>query len=123
MPNEIMDWSKVEPRLVIPGFLGRILHSDTMTFVLWEIAEGARLPEHSHPHEQVAHVYEGEFEVTVEGKTMRLRPGTVAAIPSNARHSGRALTACRIMDAFWPIREDYRDGAGTMILAEAAKSG
>ena len=122
MPNDIMDWSKVEPRTVIPGFVGRFLHSDTMTFVLWQIDAGATLPEHSHHHEQVAHVYEGEFEVTVEGKTMRLLAGMVAAIPSNARHSGRALTDCRIMDVFYPVREDYRDGAGSTILGKALKS-
>ena len=55
MPNALLDWSKQKPREVIPGFVGRFLHSDTMTFALWEIAAGARLPEHAHPHEQVVH--------------------------------------------------------------------
>lgn len=122
MPNEIMRWSSATPRMVIPGFVGRFLHSDTMTFVLWEIAAGAVLPEHSHPHEQVAHLYEGEFEVTVEGETRRMKAGSVFAIPSNARHSGRAITDCRIMDVFCPVREDYREGAGATILGEAAKA-
>ena len=63
MPNDIMDWSKQTPREVIPGFVGRFLHSDTMTFVLWEISAGAVLPPHSHPHEQVVNLYEGEFEM------------------------------------------------------------
>ena len=94
-----------------------------MTFALWEIDAGALLPEHSHHHEQVVHLYEGEFELTVEGKPILATPGTVFAIPPNARHSGRALTACRIMDVFYPVREDYRDGAGATILGDAAKSG
>ena len=47
MPNDIMDWSKQTPREVIPGFVGRFLHSDTMTFALWEINAGAVLPPHS----------------------------------------------------------------------------
>jgi quercetin dioxygenase-like cupin family protein len=120
VPNEITDWSKTTPRTVIPGFVGRFLHSDTMTFALWEIAAGALLPEHSHPHEQVVHLFEGEFEMTVEGRTMRLSPGMVFAIPSNARHLGRALADCRIMDVFCPVREDYRDGDGATILSKAA---
>ena len=123
MPNEIMDWSKVEPRTVIPGFVGRFLHSDTMTFALWEIAAGAALPEHSHHHEQVVHLYEGEFEMTVDGVTRHMRAGTVFAIPANARHSGRAITDCRILDVFHPVREDYRDGAGATIIGGAATSG
>jgi quercetin dioxygenase-like cupin family protein len=94
-----------------------------MTFALWEIDAGATLPEHAHHHEQVVHLYEGEFELTVEGQPVRATPGAVFAIPPNARHSGRALTACRIMDVFYPVREDYRDGAGTTIISDAAKSG
>src|SRR3954471_24407416 len=107
MANEIMDWTSEKPREVIPGFVGRFLHSDTMTFALWEIAAGSPLPEHSHPHEQVVHLHEGEFEMTVDGRTLRMSPGSVFAIPSNARHHGRALTDCRIMDVFCPVREDY----------------
>ena len=120
MPNEISEWDRIEPRTVIPGFHGRFVHSATMTFVLWQIDDGATLPEHSHHHEQVVHLYEGEFELTVEGQTIRATPGTVFAIPGNAMHSGRAITACRIMDVFCPVREDYRDGAGSNILASAA---
>jgi quercetin dioxygenase-like cupin family protein len=121
MPNEIMDWSKVQPRTVIPGFVGRFLHSQAMTFALWEIAAGAVLPEHSHHHEQVVHLYEGEFELTVEGVTRRMLAGTVFAIPANARHHGRAITDCRIMDVFCPVREDYRDGVETTLLSKAHK--
>jgi quercetin dioxygenase-like cupin family protein len=36
-----------------------------------------------------------------------MKTGSVAVIPSNARHSGKAVTACRILDVFYPLREDY----------------
>ena len=123
MPNQIFEWAKIEPRTVIAGFHGRFVHSATMTFALWDIDAGALLPEHSHHHEQVVHLYEGEFELTVEGEPILATPGTVFAIPPNARHSGRALSACRIMDVFYPVREDYRDGAGPTIIGDAVKSG
>jgi quercetin dioxygenase-like cupin family protein len=95
-------------REVMPGFQGKLIHSANMTFVFWEIDEGSLLPEHHHPHEQVATVFEGQFEMTIDGRTEVLHPGTVTVIPSNARHSGRALTKCRILDVFAPVREDYR---------------
>ncbi len=91
-----------------PGFKVRFVHSATMTFAHWNIEAGALLPEHSHPHEQVANVIQGEFELTINGETRRLGPGSVGIIPSNAVHSGRAVTRCHIIDAFYPIREDYR---------------
>jgi len=103
-----LELDKVAPREPMAGFRGRFFHSATMTFVHWTIEPGAFLPEHAHPHEQVANALEGEFELTIAGETRVLRPGSVAVIPSNAPHSGRALTACRIIDVFHPIREDYR---------------
>ena len=90
------------------GFAGRFATGRTMTSVTWTVTAGAILPEHAHPHEQVAHVLEGEFELTIGNETERLGPGTVAFIPSDVPHSGRALTECRIIDVFHPVRDDYR---------------
>lgn len=92
---------------LIPGFHVRFVHSEFMTFAYWTIDKGAELPVHNHKHEQVAHIIEGEFELTIDGETKQLSAGQVAVIPSNARHSGRAITPCRIIDAFYPVREDY----------------
>jgi quercetin dioxygenase-like cupin family protein len=121
--ENIIEWDKVETKTVIPGFHGKFAHSKNMTFVLWGIDKGAILPEHSHVHEQVVHVYEGELQVTVAGKTMVLRGGSVGVIPSNAIHSGRALTDCRVMDVFHPLREDYMQGGAPSLLQAAIQSG
>jgi quercetin dioxygenase-like cupin family protein len=85
----------------------RLVHSASITFAYWSLTEGAELPEHSHPHEQVAHVLEGEFELVIAGEMQRLRPGMVAIIPSNATHSGSAVLNCSLLDVFHPVREDY----------------
>ncbi len=119
MPDTVIDWDTIEPRTVIPGFHGRFAHSHTMTFVMWKIDAGAILPLHSHPHEQVVHQFEGELEVTVDGVTTVLKPGMVGVVPPNVPHSGRALTDCRTMDVFYPLREDYM-GAGAPSLLQAA---
>lgn len=97
----------IPTREVMPSFRARMLHSSHMTFAFWEVAAGGIHPEHDHPHEQVVILLEGRFELTVDGETSVLVPGMVAVIPSNARHSGRALSDCRICDVFHPIREDY----------------
>lgn len=100
--------SDLEPRQIIPGYHGRIVHSNSMTFVYWHIEKDAPLPAHSHANEQAAHMIEGLFELTIEGETRLLKPGEIAIIPSNSRHWGKAITECKIMDAFCPVREDYR---------------
>ena len=51
-----------EMREIVPGFRGRFVHTENMTFVYWDIKAGSILPDHSHPHEQVVTVIEGELE-------------------------------------------------------------
>ena len=97
----------IPSREVVPSFKAKMLHSANMTFAFWEVAAGATFPEHRHPHEQVAILLEGRFELTIGGETSVLVPGMVAVIPSNAWHSGRALSDCRICDVFYPVRQDY----------------
>jgi len=94
---------------LIPGFDVRFVHSENMTFAFWDIKAGSLLPEHAHPHEQVANVLDGEFELTIDGQTQRVTPGTIAVIPGNTTHSGRAVTDCKVVDVFNPVREDYRN--------------
>ena len=95
----------VEP---IPGYVATFLHTKQMTLANWEIAAGSPFPEHSHPHEQIMMVSKGEFELTIAGESRVVRPGVVAVIPADANHSGRALTDCRVIDVFYPVRQDYR---------------
>ena len=100
--------TSIDQQELIPGFSVRFVHSEKMTLAYWDIKAGSVLPEHSHPHEQVAaQVISGEFELSLEGETRVMRPGDVAVIPSNAIHSGKAITDCQLLDVFSPVREDY----------------
>lgn len=111
-------WDEIGERTIIKGFYGRFIHSERMTFALWRFDAGAVLPRHQHPHEQVAHLLEGEMELTVEKETFRCLPGSVLVIPPNAWHEGRFLAETRVLDVFAPVREDYRDiGAVTALGA------
>lgn len=98
---------KLKAKEVFPGFHGRFIHSDKMTFAYWEIDQGSSVPEHDHPHEQVVNVMEGEFELVNGGVRQILSAGMVSIVPSGVRHSGKAITPCKILDVFSPVREDY----------------
>jgi quercetin dioxygenase-like cupin family protein len=100
--------SDIEERDMIPGFRARFIHADRMTCSYWTVAAGSVLPEHAHPHEQVTNVIRGLFEMTLEGETQMVRDGDVVVIPPGAKHRGRALADCFILDVFSPVREDYR---------------
>jgi len=104
----LIDLDTVATKTPVPGFRARFVHTDNVTMAYWNIDKDAALDAHSHVHEQVVNVIEGEFELTLAGEPLRLVPGMVVVIPSEVPHSGRALTDCRIIDVFHPVREDYR---------------
>lgn len=104
----LVDLASIPVREIVPGYAARFIHTENMTFSYLDVKAGAALKEHSHPHEQVAHVLEGEFELTLAGEPIRFGPGEVIVIPSNVPHSGLAITDCKLLDVFHPVREDYR---------------
>jgi quercetin dioxygenase-like cupin family protein len=93
---------------LLPGVQVRFLHTESMTVAYWIFEEGAAMPEHSHPHEQVSHVIEGIFKLTVSNTPGRMERGLAAVIKPHVPHFGTALTRCHIIDVFHPVREDYR---------------
>ena len=103
---DLLDIPEIE---IVPGFFAKFVHTEHVTVTHWRIEQDAALPEHSHPHEQTTNMVTGELELTVDGVTHHLKPGMVFVIPSNAVHTGRALTNCQLIEVFYPIREDYRD--------------
>lgn len=103
----LIELAGITPKEIVPGYEARFIHTANMTFSYLDVKAGAALKEHSHPHEQVAHVLEGEFELTLDGEPLRFGPGTVIVIPSHVKHAGLAITDCKLLDVFYPVRDDY----------------
>jgi len=103
-----LEISDIDKREIIKGFSARFVHAKNFTIAYWDVVAGAELPEHSHHHEQTSQVLEGKFELSIAGKTKICEPGMIAVIPSHVIHKGKALTDCRILDIFSPVREDYQ---------------
>jgi quercetin dioxygenase-like cupin family protein len=96
-------------KTLIPGFDAQFIHTHNLTIGYVNIKAGSVLPEHAHPHEQITHVLEGALQLTIEGETQVVKPGVVAVIPGHHTHSAVALTDCKALDVFYPVREDYRE--------------
>jgi len=103
-----IEMGQLPEREPVPGFRARFVHTNHVTVAHWRIAGGHPIPIHSHPHEQIVNVLEGEFELVLDGERRVMGPGSVAVVPPNVPHGGRSVTDCWLIDVFHPVREDYR---------------
>ena len=105
---KVINLGEIESKELVPGYTVKFIHTENVTLAFWEVKAGCRLPLHSHIHEQVSQVTEGEFELTVEEETFTLIPEKIVVIPPKAKHTGIAISDCKITDTFYPVREDYK---------------
>jgi quercetin dioxygenase-like cupin family protein len=90
-----------------PGIRARIINSENMSVAHVTLDSGVVMPEHRHPNEQIVNVIQGELELTVAGEPRVLKPGLVEVLPPDMPHAARALTDCRVIDIFYPVRADW----------------
>jgi quercetin dioxygenase-like cupin family protein len=100
------DWPEVE---AVPGVHRRVLScGDGVMVVQFRIAEGAEVPVHTHPHEQVGHVVSGRMRFRLGDEERELGPGEGYAVPGNVPHGAVGVTDTIAVDSFHPVRDDYR---------------
>ena len=94
---------------IFPGVNIFTVAGDKAMLSLVEFAPRAVVEPHSHPHEQMGMLLEGELTFTIGGQTRTLRPGEMWRIPGGVIHSAVAGDApVKALDVFHPVREDYR---------------
>jgi quercetin dioxygenase-like cupin family protein len=96
-------------KLAVPdkSFDVRFINTDNMTVAFNELKAGAEVPEHTHIHETIDFVQEGTLQMTINNETVEMNAGAVARVPSNIPHKAIALTDCKVINIFYPAREDF----------------
>ena len=89
------------------GVEGSLYHSEQATFAHITLKKGAEVGSHQHIHEQWTHVIEGGMLFNIDGEEKLLTAGMAAFIPSNSPHSAKAIIECKVIDCFFPVREDF----------------
>ena len=104
-----IDTSALEVIERLPGWYGRYFHSPSMTFAHYDFKRGSSIHEHFHPQEEVYEVIEGKLELNIDGERQVARPGLVGIVPSNVRHSVKALTDGRAITVDYPLRTEMSE--------------
>jgi quercetin dioxygenase-like cupin family protein len=103
--------NEVQKETIAPGRERYLIHSDNLMMVVIDFTDGPAEqpdPPHSHPHEQVTYVAEGEVMFFINDEPHKLSVGDMITVPSDAPHTIQLLTSkVRLVDTFNPIREDF----------------
>jgi quercetin dioxygenase-like cupin family protein len=105
----IVDKSQCSRHQIFPGVEIFTTHGDNMMLSLVEFQPHSVVEAHSHPHEQMGMMLEGEAEFIVGGESRIVRAGEMWRIPGGVVHKVIAGDKpAKALDVFYPIRDDYR---------------
>jgi len=74
-----------------------ILEKQTGTVTLFAFDKGQGLSEHTAPFDALVYLLEGEAEITISGKSLRLREGEMIIMPANQPHALRATQKFKML--------------------------
>ncbi|HKD08988.1 MAG TPA: cupin domain-containing protein [Bryobacteraceae bacterium] len=74
-----------------------IVKRGTGTITLFAFDEGQGLSEHTAAFDAVAHLLEGEAEITVSSKPLRPSAGEAVFLPANQPHAVKAVTRFKML--------------------------
>jgi quercetin dioxygenase-like cupin family protein len=98
---------------IAPGVRRFIFALDKVMLAYFELAPGARVAEHAHPHEQMGILLKGRSRWRMRGEERLLEAPALYRVPSGEPHEVEVVgdEPVHVMDVFSPIREDFLGGA------------
>jgi quercetin dioxygenase-like cupin family protein len=103
-------WSEVELEQLNPLLTRQYITGEKAMLSRIVLTKGCMVPTHSHPHEQIAFVFQGSLRfVLADGTTQIVNSGEVLVIPGDVAHSAEALEDTINFDIFAPPRQDWID--------------
>jgi quercetin dioxygenase-like cupin family protein len=102
---------KTQPEKVSSSHKRRIVNLEKLMVVVCDFTNGpAAEPDkpHSHHHEQISYVAEGELFLFLGSEKHTLTKGDIFAVPPDVPHCIQNISSfVRLVDSFSPIREEF----------------
>jgi len=74
-----------------------IISKKTGTVTLFAFDQGQGLSEHTAPFDALVHVFDGEAEISISGRPLRVKRGEVVIMPANQPHALKAIEKFKMM--------------------------
>lgn len=114
------DFSKGTWEQVGKGLQRQWVSGAESTFAFWKMDQGAHVPPHQHPNEQVTYIAKGSVRVLMNNKEHIVKAGGVLIIPAGITHEFFCLEdGTEDLDFFTPVRQDWTDGTAGYLQQQA----
>jgi quercetin dioxygenase-like cupin family protein len=84
-----------------------IAHGKKTLMAQFQMAKGADLPLHTHPHEQTGYMISGKLILKIDQERHVTKPGDSWCIAGDVPHSAEVLEDSVVVEVFSPVREDF----------------
>jgi quercetin dioxygenase-like cupin family protein len=74
-----------------------VIDKKTGTVTLFSFDEGQGLSEHTAPFDAMVCILDGEAEITIAGKPLRLKAGEMTIMPANQPHALKAVKSYKML--------------------------
>ncbi|MBC8506469.1 MAG: cupin domain-containing protein [Anaerolineales bacterium] len=103
------DPAERDPKELVPGINARTFWGENMLIAVVDLDPDTHMPRHSHHHEQLGNVIQGQMELTIGDEKRLVKPGDVYIIPSGVEHEAQTFDeSVKVIDVFSPVREEYK---------------
>ena len=94
MPHRVVDMIDYQAGAIVSR---EVVKGKTGTVTVFAFDEGQGLSEHTAPFDALAHVLDGEAEITISGKAHQVRAGEMIIMPANKPHALKAVCRFKMM--------------------------
>ena len=100
----------IRPHVLNKGITARAVEGERMTLAVVDLDPDIVMPEHHHENEQLGFIIAGSLTMWIGGEKRDLKPGDTYAVPSHVpHHVAVGPDGCTVVDAFAPVRADWRE--------------
>jgi mannose-6-phosphate isomerase-like protein (cupin superfamily) len=103
--------NKIIHEKVSPGYERKVAHLENVMVTVCDFTNGPMKnpdPPHSHPHEQITYVAEGELLFFRGEEEYHFVKGDMITVSPGIPHCIQTLTNhVKLIDSFYPIRKDF----------------
>jgi quercetin dioxygenase-like cupin family protein len=110
----VFKYAEMDVAAPVPNTLRRQAHGEHIMVTVVDFVNGPcpAAPPHQHPHEQITYVAGGRVNFVIGTEAERtvhtVEAGDLIVVPPDAPHTVEVLTErARLIDCFYPIREDF----------------